>query len=464
VIEIFNLTSGSGVGKVDWLANLGAATFNQYGGTITTPFNLTLSNPNGTGTVYYTLDGSDPRSPGGGLSASAIAYTGAISLTDSTRVRARVRDTAQSGTANDWSAEVDKTFNKAQSLSLRIVELMYHPEPDGDLEYIELLNIGSSTIDLTGVSLAGFSEGGFTFAGGTLAAGERIVVAQDVAAFQSEYPGVTNVAATAYSGSLNNGGETVTLKDAFGAVLQSFFYDDNNVSGWPTTPDGDGPSLEYIGPLDGQEDPLSPSDPFENPDNWRASLTAGGSPGSSGDLAPIPGDYDGSRTVDHLDYAMWKSQYGDTVAPFTESDGNGDGKVDAADYTVWRNNLGATDPGAGAGGGGLAEIASTTDTVAATDTATVSASESPAPIAWGPIAVGTTQVSPSTSFVLRGTRVAAAFENDALLWHLLDVADSAEDTAVDGIDALVAADEPASPDAAVLWEDDGWLTALGRGL
>ena len=80
VIDIFNNTSGSGVGKTDWLVNLNAPDFNQYGGTITTPFNLTMTNPNGSGTIYYTLDGTDPRAPGGALSASAIAYTGTISL------------------------------------------------------------------------------------------------------------------------------------------------------------------------------------------------------------------------------------------------------------------------------------------------------------------------------------------------------------------------------------------------
>ncbi len=336
--------------------NLDAPNFNQYGGDITTPFNLTLTNPNGSGTIYYTLDGTDPRVAGGGLSPSAIAYSGPINLTDSTCVRARVRDTAQSGTANDWSAEVDKTFTKEQPLTLRIVELMYNPAVSGDFEYIELLNFGATTIDLTGVQLADFSTGGFTFAGGTLAAGERIVVAQDVAAFQSQYPGVTNVAATAYSGSLSNGGEVVTLKDAFGVVLQSFTYGDSQVADWPAEPDGGGPSLEYIGPLDGQEDPLGANDPFEKPTNWRASLLPNGSPGTSGDVAPLAGDYDHSGMVDDLDYTKWKTDFGTMVAsPGDGADGNMNGRVDAADYTVWRNNLGATN--IGSGGGGFAAVA-----------------------------------------------------------------------------------------------------------
>jgi hypothetical protein len=60
----------------------------------------------------------------------------------------------------------------------------------------------------------------------------------------------------------------------------------------------------------------------------------------------IPGDYDGSGTVDTADYNKWKSQFGTTVAAGTESDGNSDGQVNLADYTVWRDHLGASIPAA----------------------------------------------------------------------------------------------------------------------
>ncbi len=348
IIDIFNNTIGSGVGKTDWLANLDAPTFNQYGGDITAPFGLTLGNTNGAGTIYYTLDGTDPRDVGGVISSAAEEYTGdAITLMDSTRVRARVLDTAQSGIANDWSAEIDKTFNVDRPLSLRVVELMYHPADAGDLEYIELLNFGDSTIDLTGVQLADFSSGGHTFVGGSLAAGSRIVVAQDVAAFQSRYPGVTNVAATAFSGSLSNSGETVTLKDGFGVVLQSFAYSDDGLAGWATLPDDGGPSLEYIGPLDGTEDPLagSAADPFDDPANWQASSADGGSPGSNG-LTPsaLPGDYNNDQIVNLADYTVWR----DTLGSTTDLRANGDDTgastnvIDAADYSFWKARVGNT--------------------------------------------------------------------------------------------------------------------------
>lgn len=58
----------------------------------------------------------------------------------------------------------------------------------------------------------------------------------------------------------------------------------------------------------------------------------------------LPGDYDGDRQVAAADYSLWRSHFGDRVAPFTLADGNGDGIVDLADYSVWRDHLGQAQP------------------------------------------------------------------------------------------------------------------------
>ena len=127
-------------GSNNWLVDDLAPTWNQYGGSFSAGFSLTMANPNASGTIYYTTDGSDPRDRAtNGPSGSAIAYSGGITLNESQRIRARVFADS-SGTNNDWSAEVNKVFTVDEPLSLRIVELMYNPAESGDLEYIELMN------------------------------------------------------------------------------------------------------------------------------------------------------------------------------------------------------------------------------------------------------------------------------------------------------------------------------------
>jgi hypothetical protein len=61
-------------------------------------------------------------------------------------------------------------------------------------------------------------------------------------------------------------------------------------------------------------------------------------------VAPeLAGDFDDSGTVDQGDYAIWKQSFGATGSGLV-ADANNDGRVDLADYTVWRDNLGAKLP------------------------------------------------------------------------------------------------------------------------
>jgi prepilin-type N-terminal cleavage/methylation domain-containing protein/prepilin-type processing-associated H-X9-DG protein len=60
-----------------------------------------------------------------------------------------------------------------------------------------------------------------------------------------------------------------------------------------------------------------------------------------------PGDYDGNGEVAPADYAKWKAEFGLSVAPGDDADGNGDGTINAADYIVWRRHYSA-------GGGAIA--------------------------------------------------------------------------------------------------------------
>jgi hypothetical protein len=78
----------------------------QFGGTIPAGFIAHLTNPSG-GTLYYTLDGTDPRLSGGGINPNALIYSPAsgIPLSATTRVQARARSAA-----GVWSAITDATF------------------------------------------------------------------------------------------------------------------------------------------------------------------------------------------------------------------------------------------------------------------------------------------------------------------------------------------------------------------
>jgi hypothetical protein len=59
---------------------------------------------------------------------------------------------------------------------------------------------------------------------------------------------------------------------------------------------------------------------------------------------PIPGDYNGDRVVDNLDFERWRNTFGSTT--ILDADGNGNQVVDAGDYVVWRKWLSS---GSGAG-------------------------------------------------------------------------------------------------------------------
>ncbi len=318
-------------GTRGWTVPLAAPEFSQYGGTVNTLSQVSLSLPGGTpggAQIYYTLDGSDPRDRATNLpSASAILYNGSpITFADGLgkHVQARIYlDDVPTSTVNEWSPLVDATFLQETPFPVRITEINYHPAVSEDHEFFELTNTGSSTVNLAGVQITQFATEPVVFGNVDLAAGERIIVAKDPAAFQAQYGTGHNVLPTGYLGNLSNGSEQIVLLGPIGETLQSFTYSDS--APWPAAADGNGPSLEIINPLG------DPSDPA----NWRASLYVNGSPGASG----VPGDYDGNGAVQDADHGVWRSKFGMTVAVGTSGDGNRDGIVDLADYIIWRKAM-----------------------------------------------------------------------------------------------------------------------------
>ncbi|MEX2187019.1 MAG: lamin tail domain-containing protein, partial [Pirellulales bacterium] len=268
------------------------------------------------------------------ISPTALPYTGPVQLDESATVRARTFSGGQ------WSALADAFFTVESPL--RVSEIHYNPaartqaEIDAgildrdDFEFIELVNTSDTvTINLAGVRFADGIE--FTFGDVDLAPHERIVVVQNLTAFEFRYGSNVNVAGQ-YGGTpenyrLSNGGEQITLLDANSGVIQSFAYDD----AWYPTTDGSGPSLVVV-------DELAALEAWSGSANWRASYGIGGSPGT---VDRLGGDFNSDLRVDLIDVAILQGHIGTASgATFAQGDANGDGAVDRADAAVLVRNFG----------------------------------------------------------------------------------------------------------------------------
>ncbi len=256
--------------------DIGPPQFSLNGGHVDSGFPLNITNPNGIGTIYYTADGSDPRTSGGGVSVSAQNGGNAITVTiaTTTTLKSRIKN------GDSWSALRQATFYSSLTPGdIKITEIMYHPPDENgidgnDFEFIEIKNTGSQAINLSGV---GFTDGiTYTFHDDTfLGPAEFIVLSKNSDRFFGKYH---IVPFGVFEGNLNNAGERVTLSDPSGKTLFSVLYDDH--APWPASPDGDGFSLV---PVNFNDNP----DP-DDPANWRASKYILGSPGLDDSVKFIP--------------------------------------------------------------------------------------------------------------------------------------------------------------------------------
>jgi hypothetical protein len=195
---------------------------------------------------------------------------------------------------------------------LRITELMYNP-PDPtsgpyvseNFEFIELQNIGGFSLDLSGLY---FSTGvSFVFTNGTtLSAGTNMLLVQNSDAFTSRYHvpyhGV-------YTGKLDDGGETLRIKDALANTVLEITYDDSSDVRWYPSTDGGGYSLVLAS---------TNSDPSK-PESWRASTATNGSPGVA-DPPPSYGTIVINEVLSHQD----KDNPGDWIELYNAGTGNVD--------------------------------------------------------------------------------------------------------------------------------------------
>lgn len=286
------------------------------------------STPGNTGNekLYFTTDGSDPRPEGnrrfydynmslsspapiyndgtadGSPLANAIEYTGqTITINKSTVVKARVYDMNyeywdgawrfpnQSGTRriSAWSGLQEVRLGVVESIpDLLITEIMYNApdELTGDMtpgkrfEFIEIKNVGSTTVDISAFEIKG--DINYTFpTTTTIAPNAHIVVANDLTEFANKYPTFSGTLHGPYRENLSNSGGTVRLVDP--GYLEVTAVEFNDKAPWPIGADGLGFSLVPVNP---NSNP-NPSDAG----NWRSSTNNGGSPGEDDpDAGSVP--------------------------------------------------------------------------------------------------------------------------------------------------------------------------------
>jgi len=242
-----------------------------------------------------------------------------LTLTESMLITARTLD------GSDWSAPTEAYFLidtiPASANDLVISELHYRPaDADAseiaagfsdrdDFEFVELMNSGTQTSDLSGLRFTTGITFDFATAGlRTLEPGARLLIVNDLAAFQQRYGATfSRQIAGEYSGNLSNDGELITLVDALDVIIHSFTYNDQ--SPWPEGPDGDGFTLVLIDPSQ------QPVPNHANPASWRASVAIGGSPGET----------------DGTNYFDWRVANGLPI-PELDSDPDKDGRDNLLEY------------------------------------------------------------------------------------------------------------------------------------
>jgi hypothetical protein len=267
------------------------------------------------GTLYYTIDGNDPRASTGAVSASGQVYSSPITLNTSTIVKARLKN----GTV--WSPVTTAVFIvnavAANAANLVVSELHYAPlgpsaaeatagfNSGNDFEYLELLNVGAQNVDLSNVIVSDAVE--FNFANAnpntlTVPPGGRVVIVGNQAAFLYRYGNNAQVKiAGVFDGNLSNGGEMLTVRAANNAIIAQFTW--GELEPWPVAADGAGYSMVLNNP--------SPNPAYGAGGSWRPSAAIGGAAGMP-DSTPFAGNPNADDDDDGLSNFL---EYGSRTNP-----------------------------------------------------------------------------------------------------------------------------------------------------
>ncbi len=264
---------------------------------------VTLSGAQAGEIIRYRINSGDPR-PLGGADSTAPAYGGALTLNQTTVLKARRRKLANftpfpHNLTTIWSAPLTRVYlvneDFATADDLKVTEIHYDPKDvkpsesgagleltAGDFEYIELRNTGNRTVNTFEIK---FTQGTpfkeLRLEPLTLAPGQFALVVRNRAAFLARYGAGMNaiIAGEWREGSLSGDGEQIRILARDGSTIHNAQYEPdakeggslaNAGGGWK----GDAPSPGAVGP---------------SYDAWKNFYFPEGSP-DSGDLADSDGD------------------------------------------------------------------------------------------------------------------------------------------------------------------------------
>jgi hypothetical protein len=280
---------------VAWMDStlLSVPTFTPKAGNVTTGTMVTISSP--TGTIYYTMDGTDPKLADGNPAPSAKEFSEPIAIDTNVKIRARVK------AGSSWSNLAEATYI-VYLAPLVVTEVNYAPmaSPDGtiagdDFEFVEIQNVGDAEVDLTGYQTSDSARLNFTGSKVTkVAPGGFVVIVKKLAAFSTRYDAASIPIAGEYTGTLSNKRGTIGIKGPLSEVILRFTYD----STWYPETNAAGRSLTII-------DPKGPRESWVQMESWRPSAELNGSPGRADGTSPIgkslPGDIDGDGKLSLTD-------------------------------------------------------------------------------------------------------------------------------------------------------------------
>jgi hypothetical protein len=183
-----------------------------------------------------------------------------------------------------WTHVRESATPSSRRTGLVISEIQYNPGPlpggTNGVEFIEIANHGDIFQELTGWRLTGGVE--FAFPDGfKLEAGAHVVVSGNPDALRVA-SGTAPVLGP-WTGSLNNAGDVVELRDNIGAIKLHLEYSPD--APWPVAADGTGHSLVLVSPSYGEEDPRAWAASW--PDHRRYPTPSGGGAGAA--LATVVG-------------------------------------------------------------------------------------------------------------------------------------------------------------------------------